>query len=468
MTAAPRGTGSPPTSCGVSRPRPSRSKAASTSTGAGRRSGTRSAPPPARSRAATTPGRRPTTGTAWPRTWPCWRPSASRPTGSRSPGRGSCPPAAAPVSEAGLDFYRALVDELLGAGRGARGHALPLGSPAGARGRRGLAGPRHRVAVRRVRRRRRRRPRRPGPALDDDQRAVVRVDARLRGRGARARAGPSPARRWPPPTTCCSPTASPSTPCGPRRVPRRRSPSRLNPYPVVAAGPTDADRDAARRVDGVANRLWYDAVLRGRYPDDVLEDFSTVSDLTHIRDGDLAQIARPLDALGLNYYRRHHVRSDAGRVGGRADRAVARLPRRRARHPAGAGDRRRLGGRARRAPGGAGRASPRSYDPPPLYVHEAGAAYDDDLDPQGEVHDDGRVRLAGRPPPQRSAGRGPGRRPPRVLRVVAARQLRVGRGLPPPVRDRARRLRHPGAHARRRARGGTDRSSRRAASGDDG
>ena len=82
----------------------------------------------------------------------------------------------------------------------------------------------------------------------------------------------------------------------------------LNPYPVVAAGPTDADRDAARRVDGVANRLWYDAVLRGRYPDDVLEDFSTVSDLTHIRDGDLAQIARPLDALGLNYYRRHHVR----------------------------------------------------------------------------------------------------------------------------------------------------------------
>ena len=83
----------------------------------------------------------------------------------------------------------------------------------------------------------------------------------------------------------------------------------------------------------MANRLWYDAVLRGRYPDDVLDDFSTVSDLAHIRDGDLAQIARPLDALGLNYYRRHHVRRDAGRVGGRADRAVARLPRRRARRP---------------------------------------------------------------------------------------------------------------------------------------
>src|SRR5690606_40342521 len=31
------------------------------------------------------------------------------------------------------------------------------------------------------------------------------------------------------------------------------------------------------------------------------------SDLRHIRDGDLAQIARPIDVLGLNYYRRHHV-----------------------------------------------------------------------------------------------------------------------------------------------------------------
>jgi beta-glucosidase len=40
----------------------------------------------------------------------------------------------------------------------------------------------------------------------------------------------------------------------------------LNPYPVVAATSapeTDADRDAVRRIDGIANRLWYDAVLRG-------------------------------------------------------------------------------------------------------------------------------------------------------------------------------------------------------------
>jgi beta-glucosidase len=75
---------------------------------------------------------------------------------------------------------------------------------------------------------------------------------------------------------------------------------------------TDADRDAVRRIDGIANRLSYDAILRGTYPDDVLRDLASVSDLTHIRDGDLAQIARPVDALGLNHYRRYHVRHQRG------------------------------------------------------------------------------------------------------------------------------------------------------------
>ncbi len=170
----------------------------------------------------------------------------------------------------------------------------------------------------------------------------------------------------------------------------------LNPYPVVAAGPTDADRDAARRVDGVANRLWYDALLRGRYPDDVLEDVAQVSDLAHIHDGDLAQIARPLDALGLNYYRRHHVRHAAGAsaVGpgaqwpGSADVELVTPP-----------GPRTDGGWAVEPDGltEALLAVTRDHpDAPPLYVHEAGAAYDDDVAGDGEVHDAGRVAwLAG-------------------------------------------------------------------------
>ena len=86
----------------------------------------------------------------------------------------------------------------------------------------------------------------------------------------------------------------------------------VNPYPVLPASDDPADVDAARRVDGIANRLWYDPVLRGRYPDDVLDDVAAVSDLRHIRDGDLAVISAPIDALGVNYYRRYHVRHEPG------------------------------------------------------------------------------------------------------------------------------------------------------------
>jgi beta-glucosidase len=158
----------------------------------------------------------------------------------------------------------------------------------------------------------------------------------------------------------------------------------LNPYPVVPATDGEADRDAARRIDGIANRLWYDPVLRGAYPDDVLADLGAVSDLSHIRDGDLAQISRPLDALGLNYYRRYHVRHAPGASvtpspwPGSPDVAFA--------EPAS-------------TPTSNGWAvEPRGlyeslvrlqedYDPPPLYVHESGGAFPDVVAPDGGVHD---------------------------------------------------------------------------------
>ena len=165
----------------------------------------------------------------------------------------------------------------------------------------------------------------------------------------------------------------------------------LNPYPVVVAGDSDDDRDAARRVDGVANRLWYDAILRGEYPDDVLDDFSRVSDLTHVRDGDLIQIARPIDALGLNYYRRHHVRHEPGAS---ASGAPAQWP--------GSPDVQLVTPPGPLTDGGwsiepeglreALVSLTRSHQPPPLYVHETGAAFDDDLSADGEVHDVARVR----------------------------------------------------------------------------
>jgi beta-glucosidase len=166
----------------------------------------------------------------------------------------------------------------------------------------------------------------------------------------------------------------------------------LNPYPVVPATDADADLDAARRIDGLANRIWYDPILRGRYPDDVLDDLGAVSDLAHIRDGDLAQIARPVDALGLNYYRRYHVRHAPGASAspspwpGSPDVAFAEPT---------------------HTPTSNGWAvEPRGlyeslirldadYDTPPLYVHESGGAFPDLVGPDGVVHDaDRRAYLA--------------------------------------------------------------------------
>jgi beta-glucosidase len=79
----------------------------------------------------------------------------------------------------------------------------------------------------------------------------------------------------------------------------------VNLYPVAAASDDEADLDAARRVDGLQNRLFLDPLLLGRYPEDVLADLAAVCDLGHVRDGDLTTIAAPLNLLGVNYYNRY-------------------------------------------------------------------------------------------------------------------------------------------------------------------
>ncbi|MBW0115581.1 GH1 family beta-glucosidase [Pseudonocardia abyssalis] len=68
---------------------------------------------------------------------------------------------------------------------------------------------------------------------------------------------------------------------------------------------TDAapDVDAARRVDGLQNRVFLDPLLRGSYPADVLADTAAVTDWGFVRPGDLATIAAGgVDVLGVNYY----------------------------------------------------------------------------------------------------------------------------------------------------------------------
>src|SRR5690606_40841352 len=77
----------------------------------------------------------------------------------------------------------------------------------------------------------------------------------------------------------------------------------LNLYAVSAAGDSAEDADAARRIDGLANRMWLDAVLLGTYPQDVVSDLAPISDFGHVRDGDMEIISSPSTFLATNYYK---------------------------------------------------------------------------------------------------------------------------------------------------------------------
>ena len=82
----------------------------------------------------------------------------------------------------------------------------------------------------------------------------------------------------------------------------------LDVKPIMPASASEADRRAAHALDGVFNRLYLDAILRGAYPEDVLAGFGPAMPVA--TSADLAVIAAPLDALGLNYYTRAVVRHD--------------------------------------------------------------------------------------------------------------------------------------------------------------
>jgi beta-glucosidase len=85
----------------------------------------------------------------------------------------------------------------------------------------------------------------------------------------------------------------------------------LAPTRPVSDAPEDVA--AARRADGHQNRWFLDPVLRGSYPQDLVEHYEQhVGPLDAIRDGDLAVIARPIDFLGVNYYFPVQVAADEG------------------------------------------------------------------------------------------------------------------------------------------------------------
>jgi beta-glucosidase len=76
----------------------------------------------------------------------------------------------------------------------------------------------------------------------------------------------------------------------------------LNLAQVRPASDTAADLDAVRHVDGISNRIFLEPILRGRYPDDILDDLRHLTDWSFIRAGDAGLVNAPIDLLGVNYY----------------------------------------------------------------------------------------------------------------------------------------------------------------------
>ncbi len=162
---------------------------------------------------------------------------------------------------------------------------------------------------------------------------------------------------------------------------------------VVSAGVL-ADADAARRIDGLANRWFLDPVLLGRYPVDVVDDLREVTDLRFVRDNDLAVIAEPMDMLGINYYSRYVVGAPDPAAIGDYWRAPSNWP---------GSEHLRFGDRGLPttamgweidAPGlfEVLHRVHRDYPELPLYVTENGAAFDDQMGADGLVDDSDRVR----------------------------------------------------------------------------
>ncbi|MEV4100189.1 GH1 family beta-glucosidase [Nonomuraea sp. NPDC049649] len=75
---------------------------------------------------------------------------------------------------------------------------------------------------------------------------------------------------------------------------------------------SEEDAEAVARIDELTHGQFLEPMLRGRYPERLLKVVESAAGLGHVRDGDLAAIAQPLDLLGVNYYAPSVVRAQPG------------------------------------------------------------------------------------------------------------------------------------------------------------
>ena len=147
----------------------------------------------------------------------------------------------------------------------------------------------------------------------------------------------------------------------------------LNLSQVYPASDSQADAEAARRMDGSTNRWFLDPVFRGRYPEDLAETMGSL--MPEIEDDDFSVISRPTDFLGINSYSPFYVAHDP------ASPLGARMVEREGEHTA-------VGWLVQ--PEALQELLVRvheEYAPGDIYITENGAAFDDPAPEEGRVHD---------------------------------------------------------------------------------
>jgi beta-glucosidase len=146
----------------------------------------------------------------------------------------------------------------------------------------------------------------------------------------------------------------------------------LNLSPFHAATESLHDQQKAQLEDGMLVRWYLDALLRGKYPEDVWEHLGT--HVPRVNPGDLAAIQQPLDFLGVNYYTRSVV--SAGTPWSAKDLGLPVTDMEWEIYPQGLTELLvRLD---------------RDYDMPPIFITENGAAFKDTVE-DGQVNDLERV-----------------------------------------------------------------------------
>ncbi len=171
-----------------------------------------------------------------------------------------------------------------------------------------------------------------------------------------------------------------------------------NAIPNDPADPVDVE--AARRLDAIWNRAFLEPILLGAYPADFLEDVRSYDFERLVQPGDLETIAAPIDFLGVNHYHDdnvsgHPLPADTPPGLRPAPRPTSSpfvgseyitFPRRDLPVTA-------MGWEVN--PDGMRKLLVRLGEEysnlPKLYVTENGAAYDDEVSPDGAIHDTARL-----------------------------------------------------------------------------